>query len=93
MTYEIKKLSEIESPSEEDLQYGLDLLLESEKISANKELMKNLESYGKKKAGEYRSISQLREKANEMAMNPAQYAAQEDEFLEKKKKRLEKKAV
>lgn len=88
----IKKISEIESPTEEDLQHALEILEEAFKIGENKELLKNVSEYGKKKAETYSSIAELREKANEMALNPGEYAGMQDEFAQKKAKRLEKKA-
>lgn len=89
---ELYKVSEIETPSDSDFDYALGLLEEAQKLEDNAEFMKNLKTYANKKAKIITSVADLRAAANEMAMNPARTFAEEDEFLEKKKKRLEKKA-
>lgn len=89
---ELYKVSEIESPTDEDLEYGAELLQEAQAIEENPALLKNIKAWARKQAKELTSIADLRALSNDMAMNPAQYASQEDVFMEKKKKRLEKKA-
>lgn len=89
---ELLKVSEIETPSDSDFDYALNLLEEAQKIEDNSELMANIKKYAKKKAKTITSVADLRKAANEMAMNPAQSAAEEEKSLEKKTKRLEKKS-
>lgn len=84
-------VADTESPDDEDLQQMSEILIAAEKIKSNKELMKNIDDWGKSQVKNITSISQLREISNDMAMNPAQYAGQEDVFQEKQSKRLKKK--
>lgn len=74
---ELHKVSEILDPSDDDLEYGLQLLIEAEKIESNDALFKNLTSYASKKAKEYRSINDLRSVADDMALNPGKSRSEE----------------
>lgn len=67
---ELYKISDVQDPSDDDKEYGLQLLIEAEKVESNDALMKNLTEYANKKAKEYKSIKDLRSVADEMALNP-----------------------
>lgn len=88
---ELHKISQVESPTDEDLAYGAAILQEADAIGQNPELLKNIKSWAKKQAKTLTSIADLRALANDMQLNPAQYASEEDKALEKQKKRLAKK--
>lgn len=88
---ELLKVSELSNPSDDEYQYALDMMEEVQKLCTDKAFMESLRGFGKKKAKVYSSIVELREAANEMFLNPGEWAAQEEDFLLKQKKRMEKK--
>jgi hypothetical protein len=85
---EMYSISDIESPTEEDLDSGLEILIEALKILNSKELLKNIEGYSKKKAEEFRSVKDLRDKFNELAMkSPRMRITMASRTMDKKKKK------
>lgn len=74
---ELYKISDIKSPSEEDLDYGVELLLEAEKIDGNEELLKNIQARAGDKSKEYKSIKDLREVSDELNLNPGKDRVEE----------------
>lgn len=72
------KVSTIKSPTEEDLDYAADLLIEAENISENAELYNNILERAKTKGKIYRNLKSIRDKANEMALNPGATRGEDD---------------
>ena len=62
----IKKVSDKDPLTPEDLDNALELLMECEKIMANKSLMATIKAYGEKKIAQIDSLKKLRKIADEV---------------------------
>ena len=62
----IKKVSDKDPLTPEDLDNALELLMEAEKIMANKSLMATIKAYGEKKIAQIDSLKKLRKVADEI---------------------------
>lgn len=62
----IKKISDKDPLTQEDLDNGLEILMEAEKIMANKSMMATLKAYGEKKIAQIDSLKKLRKVADEV---------------------------
>lgn len=62
----IKKVSDKDPLTPEDLDNALELLMEAEKIMANKSLMATIKAYGEKKIAQIDSLKKLRKVAEEI---------------------------
>lgn len=70
MNPEVLKVSELKDPTEDELDYAADLLLEAEKIEDNDELFKAIINRAKARGEKYLSIQDLKDKAEEMSETP-----------------------
>lgn len=72
------RVSDKKSLDEDELEYAINLLTESEKIKENAELYNNILDEANKKAKIYRNLKSLRDASNDMALNPGKTRGEDD---------------
>jgi len=76
------RVSEKKTLNDDELDYAIKLLIESEKIKDNDELYNNVLEAARKKAKVYRSLKSLRDAASEMDLNPGKTRGEDDDGKE-----------
>lgn len=74
----IERISSQKSFSEEDLDKAIEILQEANRLRDNSEVMKMIDDYAKKKAGQIRSIADLRSAVDNMFIDDDSESKGED---------------